>query len=248
MTSKEELIKQQRDLEQQLKTLREQEVINDFFDLIKTKGFQGMYAKEDKPFTYEELLEEYNKGAQQFEYKGVTFETLVYLHRSEGSSYKELRRKVTIVKVTDWTLFERYHNLLNEYDFGQNHYYDFPGYVFREIPYYDSRWTEEYHRSNYGEMDESSLVIKWSAGDQCQSRDATKNKLENCVAIIKAQIDLIEKIGSQQTDIRDETLEKYSDYQLEYEMKKRNLVFKGSNKPKPNVEDTHGIQCKGIKA
>ncbi len=196
------------EIEKAIKLQRALKILDD----IKNKGFKN---PSDPIISFEELLQEFNLEVSRHDYKGVVFE--ISLDFSEPNS---IYREVRIIEVKNWGIFDNYHKLLREYNFYSENYYDFCQ-NFDDIPNKWSRNEEEY--INLGKISNLQVLMRWSSDDQWTCRYMGKNKfsLKTTIDHICQQIDLIEKIGNQETDVRDDVLKNYSLYQLEYELKKR---------------------------
>lgn len=209
MTNLEQLKEQRELLDNQIASLAQQERELSVLEDIKLNGFSN---PNDKILTYQEIYDEWKAGRSTHKYKGVTFETYLEVEPREG-----VRRVVKILSIKDYCIFNSYHALLKEYDFRQKHYYEFY-HLFDGIP--EIVTYSEVPQKYLGRIQSLLSVRKSILEDKytCAQIRGKKASLESSVLQIEKQIDLIEKIGRGETDVRDSVLEKYTDKQLEYEL------------------------------
>ena len=172
---------------------------------------------------YENLLAE-AKQPSLFIYKGIHFETTL------DFSDEEISRKVKIIKIEDFKLFEDIQRLMARPDFVEDLYYKFTP-SFYELPrrvIYEDGHVREY----YGEVRACQIAMKgWLSGNwRCYGRKGANKTLEDTCDQLSQQVDYFEKIAQGLTDIRDKDLKYFEDTQLEYEMKQRGYIV---SKTKP---------------
>lgn len=222
MQTSQELLKQKKQLEQDLEKARTFERVQQLLANIKTVGLYD--RKDSEKFSYEELEQEFLAGSlrqeyQRHEYRGVVFRSQLTIDTT-GS---RVERKMEILSVADWTIFNKYHALLDEYPFGESNYYNYPQAFYRvpecRFEFYDdgAAYVDLGDIRSRPIIGQSILTEQW----ECYTSGGKVHTLEASVQGIKDQIDLIEKIGNQETNVTDSALGRYTDYQMEYELKKR---------------------------
>jgi hypothetical protein len=195
-------------LELQLRDMTQKKLEAEIIEEVK----KNLHIR-DGEITLEEFLLEYKEGERTVEYKGITFKiSLLFDNDYDGNIYRTLK----IIDIKDWKVFEKiirsYRKITQNYRKISNKNYsptitDFPQKFGSYV--------------NYGSIARQQVLTYWKP-----TWTTCSTNIDNTIKNFKEQIDFIEDIANEKTDLRDDELSTYTDEQLLYELKVRKTLNK----------------------